>query len=416
MTVDQVRDFVRAVVKQSMGEEALQTLDTQGIVATGSEVISSQANTDAYLNTLVVMIATNIYVNRVYRNKYKSLVLADSEYGGIVQKVDVLMPDIISDESWNLVDGQAVDDMKVYKPKVKQRFFFSRTPWALPMTTKIDVLEEAFTSYQKMGDFISSLRQAVLNKMELAIEGMGRVCTLNFMAEITAQDNRVVNLVGDYNALSGKTLNAQTALFDEAFLRYASTIIRYSSELFTDYTWEYSDGTIPRFTPKEDQRLLVNSRLAIGMESEVLWNAFNKEYVQLGNYEKVNYWQNVKKPTSINVERASDGTAVALDNIVAVLSDRNAFGIYQQKKRVLSTPINALGEYWNTFYHVKHLWFNDASENGLIFTFDDKPTANTQLVEALAPVNAATMTAEGLNNFVENAPKRSAAAKADSKK
>lgn len=407
MTVEQVRDFVRAVVKQSMGEEALKTLDAQGIVATGKDVISSQTNTEAYLNTLAVMIATNIYVNRVYRNKYKSLVLADSEYGGIVQKIDVLMPDIIADESWNLVDGQSVDDMKVYKPKVVQRFFFSRTPWALPLTTKIDVLEEAFTSYQKMGEFISSLRQSVLNKMELAIEGMGRVCTLNFMAEIAAQDNRVVNLVGDYNALTGKTLNATTALFDEAFLRYASTIIRYSSELFTDYTWEYGDGTVPRFTPKEDQRLFVNSRLAIGMESEVLWNAFNQDYVKLDNYEKVNYWQNVKNPTSINVLRASDGEAVTIDNIVALLSDRNGFGIYQQKKRALSTPINALGEYWNTFYHVKHLWFNDASENGLLFTFNEAQTTNRQVLEALAPVNAKAMTAETLNNFVEGAPKRS---------
>lgn len=411
ITVEQVAQFVRQVVKQGMGETALATLDAQGIVAVGQEVINSQQNTEAFLNTMVQMIGMSIYSSRAYRNKYRTTVLGQFDYGAIVQKITAFMPDIIADESWALEDGTSVDDMKVYKPNVDQKFFFSRSPFAVPLTTKLDVLEEAFNSYQQMGSFIASLRQSVLNKIELAMENLGRFANANFMAEASSVPGRIINLVGDYNQIKGTALTAQTALFDADFLRYASTIIRYTSDLFTEFTYAYGDGTIPRFTPKEMQRIRLWSRFNRALESEVLYDAFHEDFLRLDNFEAVNFWQNYKSPTAISIKRASDDTLVQIDNIVGIIHDRDALGIFQQHRRVLSTPVNALGAYYNTFWHLKQLWFNDASENGVVFTLNADPSPASDFTEELKTVSAREFNQNNLNavgGFVPNAPRAKA--------
>lgn len=410
MTIQQVQQFVNMVIKQGMGEEVLQTLTGQGIVATGSKVISSQTNTEAFLNTLVQMIGMNIYSQRAYRNKFRTTVLGQFDYGAIVQKITVMMPDVIADESWALEDGVSVDQMKVYKPQVNQKFFFSRTPYAVPQTTKLDVLEEAFNSYQQMGSFISALRQAIVNKIELSLENLGRFCNANFMAEATAVPGRVINLVGDYNQLTSSTLTPETALLNADFLRYASTIIRHTSDLFTEFNYAYGDGSIPRFTPKEFQRIRLWSRFNRALESEVLYDAFHYDFVKLDNFESVNFWQNFKSPTAISIKRASDDTLVQVNNIVGIIHDVEALGIYQQHRRVLTSPVNALGEYYNTFWHLKQLWFNDVSENGVIFTLNTTPSTVSEFSEELKTVAARDFGAKNLNavgGFVPNEPIRS---------
>lgn len=405
-TPAQAKELVNKIIAEAMGKQGLETLQTQGLIATGQSVVSSTANTEAYFNTMFQMFTKNIYVNRAYRNKFKGLVLGENDYGALVQKIDISMPDAIEDVSYALVDGQSVDDQKVYKEKVNQRFFFARLPYVLPETTPLKVLKEAFTGYDKMAQFFSAKRQAVLNKSELSLENLARLCCVNFIAECAAKEGRVINLVGDYNAATGKNLTETTCQFDSGFLRYMSTIIRWVAEQFTDYTYKFGDGTIPRFTPKERQRLYLWSRIEMALESEVYWNAFHDGYVKLADFEKVNFWQSETSPTAISVKRASDDALTQINNVVGVLTDRDAFGIYQQVMYTLTSHVNGLGAYYNTFMHHNKLWFNDVTENGVVFTLNTTPTANTVLADALEPI---TMRAVGTDhlNFIGGAPVRS---------
>ena len=70
------------------------------------------------------------------------------------------------------------------------------------------------------------------------------------------------------------------------------------------------------------------------------------------------------------VERASDGAQVIKTHIVGVLYDRDALGMYKRDEDVMTTPVNARGLYYNTFYHQIELWFNDTSENFVYFTLN----------------------------------------------
>ena len=64
------------------------------------------------------------------------------------------------------------------------------------------------------------------------------------------------------------------------------------------------------------------------------------------------------------------GDRVVINNIVACIYDRDAFGIYQIDEQVLTTPVNAAGQYYNQYWHEKQARFVDTSENCVIFTLN----------------------------------------------
>ena len=61
---------------------------------------------------------------------------------------------------------------------------------------------------------------------------------------------------------------------------------------------------------------------------------------------------------------------MTISGILAILHDRDALGIYKIYEDIATTPINARGMYYNTFWHEKQLWFNDLSENFIYFTLN----------------------------------------------
>jgi hypothetical protein len=145
------------------------------------------------------------------------------------------------------------------------------------------------------------------------------------------------------------------------------------SDYMTDMGTLYNDGSIETFTPRENQRLKILSSFERKLETVVQYSAFNEEMVRLDAFDMVNFWQaqNVNSSrSSINITRASDGETVTKSNIVGVLYDVEALGMYRRDEDVLTTPVNAKGLYYNTFYHVKQLWFNDLSENFVYFTLN----------------------------------------------
>lgn len=359
------------IVNQALGKEALAAYNAGGIVSLGDTVLSSQANTDAFMNTLTQRLGKTIISTRAYRNKLADMNLSDFRFGAIMQKVKIDMPEAVEDPTWNMPeDGQSVDHYIIARPKAHNKLFVTRAPYSFFVTFQLETLREAFLSEEAMSAFIGAIYTEIQNKIEVSLENLGRLCITNYMAELSDKPNRVVNLLTDYNKLNNTNITAEEAMEDEKFLRYAVTTMRYYTKRLTDMSTMYNDGSTTRHTPVEDQRLRINSLLQSKMEGVVEWMAFNKEYVQLMGYSELNFWQSAESPMNINIERASDGKAVTLSNIVGILSDRDAMGTYKKETYTLTTPINARAGYYNTFWHEKQLWFNDLSENAIIFTLN----------------------------------------------
>ena len=369
MEVTQIYDIVNSVNQQSMGG-GISVVDTTSLVSLGNEVLSSSVNTENFLNTLVQRIGKTIISYRQYKSMFNDLIVSDFQWGNILQKIKIQMPTVESDESYNLADGTSVDMYKVNKPKVVQKLFTTESPYQIKITIQRVHLEEAFTNAEAMGAFISAIFGEVQNAIELSLENLGRTCLNNYIAECV-DTGRAINLLAMYKGLTGKSLTIDQARFDGDFLRWSIGYIKLMSRKMTSMSSLFNDGTVPRHTPKEMQKLYVLSDWETQFETTVQYSAFNQEYVKLDGFKELPHLQTSSKEDSIDIIRKSDGLEKKLDNIVCCLFDRDALGIMKKQKWTSTSPFNSAGGYYNTFYHMKEMYFNDLSENFVVFYVAD---------------------------------------------
>ena len=149
MTTEQIYTLVNEVNAEAFGQNSLSVVDTSSLISLGNTVLSSSTNTEAFLNTLAQRIGRTILRFREYRNKLGDMVLNDFEYGAILQKIKVVMPQAEEDQMYDLTDGQAIDHYVVAKPQVDQKLFVTRTPYQFHITVQRETLKEAFLRRSK---------------------------------------------------------------------------------------------------------------------------------------------------------------------------------------------------------------------------------------------------------------------------
>lgn len=371
MTTDHIYGLVNLVNAEAFGHSALQVTDTSTLISLGNTVLSSSTNTEAFLNTLAQRIGRTILRYREYRNKLGDMVLNDFEYGAILQKIKVNMPEAEQDESYDLIDGNTVDHYTIAKPDVDQKLFVTRTPYQYHITIQRVHLKEAFQSAEAMGAFIGIIFGEVRNAIEIGLENLSRVTLATAIAEYSG--TREIALVTDFNNEYNPSpaLTAAEALHNEEFLRYAIMRMNNLIDMIQDASELYNDGSLVTFTPREDVRMRVLSEFQRRMETNVLYAAFHEKFVDIPNgYTTLNFWQAEQSPYDVNIKRPSDATATTVNNVVAILHDRDAMGVYKIDEEILTTPVNAAGMYYNQYWHEKQLRFIDLSENGVIFTLN----------------------------------------------
>ena len=107
---------------------------------------------------------------------------------------------------------------------------------------------------------------------------------------------------------------------------------------------------------------------------------FGPGYLSFGNYEGVNFWQNINDksrvsviPAQFNVNTAKQekGEPVDLPMVVGLLYDRRALATVYMMDSVYTTPFNTKGEYYNTEHHWKMNYISDPTENAILFYMED---------------------------------------------
>lgn len=371
MALNNTFSIVNSVTAQALGNETLAVIDNQSLIALGDTVLSSASNIENWTQTLMERIGRTIISERRYDRRYTKMLRDNFQWGAVLQKIKVDMPEAEKDESYDINNGESVDHWKVNKQEIHQKLFTSQTPWQLHISIKRIELERAFTNETSMNAFIGAKFGEVQNKINLALEQLSMNCVNNFIAEVSGTA-RKINLLKGYNDLYGTSLTSQKAFTDDEFLRYAVKEIKLTSDRMTRMSKGiYNDGTTTRHTPYELQNLYISSDYERSLETVTQYQAFKDKYVSLNGYETIPFWQSIQQPNAIKVKKASDGEEVEILNVVGVLFDFEALGTYKSKEWTANTPLNAAGGYINYYWHMLDMYFNDLSENFVVFTVED---------------------------------------------
>lgn len=386
LAAKQIYTIVNEVASQAMGSKAMAVIDNTGLIALGNTVLGSDATKNNFINALTDRIGRTIVSFRAYHSHFPDFERDSIEWGNILQKLKISMPDAEEDKSYNLVDGESVDQYKINKAKVNQLLFTTETPWQTHITVHLEQLEKAFIDSNAMGAFISGMFGEVQNRIELAMENLSMDCVNNYMGEIcnspAGNSERIINLVTEYKKMTGvdHTTTPTEALNDEEFLKYVvrrinsiSTTMEYMTNGMYNSSPDGSKATTEytRHTPKSEQRMMLFIDLVNALKTNINSKAFNMEQVAIDiPFKTVPFWQSLKSPSGFSVKPASGrgGTSgVTRSNVMGVLYDREAMGTFKKKYNSITSPINAAGQYYNVFYHMITMYYNDLTENGVVF-------------------------------------------------
>ena len=390
MKITQLHTLINAVTQEVLGETAVVAEDLSNVVDIGKTIVDSD-NVDNYVKRLVNHIGKVVFQNRLYAGGVPSVLMDSWEYGSILEKISADLPEATVNETWALEDKKDYSPDVFYKPSVSAKFFNSKVTFEIPMSfTEIQV-KESFSSKEQLNGFISMLTTSVENAMTVKLDAL-IMRTINNMAaetlidelntalegepvvlDMTATGVKAVNLLKLYNDSNGTptALTAEKALTDPDFIRYATYQISMYSDRMTKISTLFNVEKAERFTPSDLQHVVLLSDFAKASETFLASNTFNADKVALPNHETVPYWQGsgvgytFDDVSNINVKTASK-VDVNVTGIVGVIFDRDALGVSNLDRRV-TTNYNPRAEFYTNFYKFDAGYYNDLSENFVVF-------------------------------------------------
>lgn len=385
MKVTQIAELVNGITEQVLGKSAELTAENmKNIVDIGTQLTDS-ANIDNYVRSLADRIGKVIFVDRPYSGSAPAVFYDSWDYGSILEKITAEMPDATINETWELTDGKDYSQDVFHKPVVSSKFFNKKVTFECEQSYTERQVKSAFISPSDYNAFLTMLHNSVEKSMTIKIDGLISRTINNMIAEtikhnfssVTDGDYSksdsvtAVNLLKQYNGVTGKSLTVEKSFFDSDFLRYAAFVIKSYIDKIRKISTLFNIGGKDRFTPSDKQMLILHSGFAACEDVYLSSDVYHNEIVKIPSYSTVPFWQSSGKDFSNSVTTAikvqtNDGTEINISGVVGVLFDHDALGVTCSDRRV-NTYYNAKAEFFNNFYKFDSSYFNDLNENFVVF-------------------------------------------------
>lgn len=387
---DDISTILNNIVKDVTGQTAtLAARDTKDFVAQAETALT--AGTDPIMQSISQMIARTVFAVRPYKPSVRLIDKDALSYGNAVRKITPIFTDGAETQPmYNLqpADGQSTDHYTIKRPKALETRFTGFSQWEVQAPTVFeDQLRTAFTGPDQLSEFMSAQITAVNNELASQKEALALNTVANFVGAKLTRNNSacIIHLLTEYNALTLLSLTANSVFEPDnfpAFIKWMYSRIEDISDLLTARSITFHEAltgyTIMRHTPKEAQRLLLYAPIMRQIQTMALSGIYHNDLLKMQDVAaEVPYWQNILDRMSISVDcsyttaaGAIANAAASTDCLVGVLFDRDAMGINTNLESVNTTPLNAKGRYYNTFYHYARRYYNDITENAVIFLLD----------------------------------------------
>ena len=379
------------IIDQVTGTAPVANEDLSNIVDIGKTVLDytgeSNENFDRFMKNLIDQVGKVVIVNRTYTSQAPNILKDSWEYGSIMQKVRVNLPDVKENATWDLFNypkkngGAAYPDpFELSKPSVSAKFYNSKNTYEIPITLADYQLKEAFQSASQFGSFIAAIENRIRVKQTLCNDGL-IMATIDNLIGLTLSGNggKVVNLLTAYNAIAPSTITADKALTNTEFLRFAAMTIAKYKKYVAQASSKYNGGNYITFTPADKLKFIANTEFAKAMDAYLYADTYHNEFVELNGYNEVPFWQGSGTADGdrliIDVSVDVNGVATEVKNtgVLAVMFDDEAAAVCNENYRTTSI-YNPRGEYTNYFYKYDAMFMNDVEENCIVFTIKDNET------------------------------------------
>lgn len=377
--------ILNAIIKQATGASNITTTTTSGFMSIAN--IALGISPDNLLNAISQTLSRTIFSIRPYEAKFKGLMKDEQRFGNHVRKLNIGDKEWETDVRYDLVDGHSIDDQIVSNPTILQTNFYGQNVYSRHYTVYRDQLNIALSSEEEFQRFITMIVQNCSDMIEQCHESTARMTLANFIGgKVKGDVNNVIHLVTTYNDIAGTELTTATVRQPAnfvPFIKWAFGYIGYLSGMLTERSQKFhinvTGKEISRHTPQNKQKLYLFSEYLKDMDASVLSSVYNDNYLKWADHEQVNFWQSIDSPDGINIKASymkpdgtveNDDAGTTTENIFGVLFDEEAVGITSCGQWSSASRFNARGGYTNFWYHFNDRYYNDFTENGIVFLLD----------------------------------------------
>lgn len=396
MEVKQVSTILKTVLDEMTGADNVVAEDLSNIVDIGDTIgnlVSDNKTLEKFIGSLHDHIGRVIFADdRTYEPVSFGLKRDAWEYGGLLEKVYIDLPEPTDNDTWGLTAGETYDDILVYSPpNATAKFFDKMVTYSIPMSYAADrVIRTAFSNPSQVSAFFA----AIENRIRTAYNFYNSSLELRTLNNIVLEKNKggkIINLLASYNAAghvgeSDPITTAAAAIGNKNFLRFAAAEIAKYSDFIGTLSEQFNDGGYPKQTPKAYQKFFVLSEFARNVEVYSESDTYHNEFVKLIDGMRVPCWQGVKYEsrvfdfetcsTVLGKPASGADNAAYVAGVIGVLIDRDAAAVCCENYRVTSF-YNAGNETIKYYHKWDARYMNDMNENALVFAVQDDNTDYT---------------------------------------
>lgn len=393
--------------EQPIDNDALGALASSELVDIGRDV-TAETTINSFSNNLIAVLGKHIIDARLYTSKLPSIYVDSFDWGGFVERTRIGLGDIIADPMYNKIAGQSYAELEhtYFSQDVNSKIFDECKAFMCPVSIERNELTEAFTSWDKLDEFLSAKLRMIQSTINLGLAVYEKMLVSCALAVSDANTDTAVHLITEAVAAGvleqiddSGTLRNPT--WDEArhgaksadFGAFCLQRIKEIRDYMLEPSEAFNDHTIPTWCEELPNLIMLNN-FATDMEFNVKADTFNPEYLGVGKFDKIVSWQASKKVTPGEggaadvvenftpdvlsaVDIAADATnklgigtsEYSKNGFVALLFDPMAIGMCLRRNKVTSS-YTACADFWNTFNHELVNYLLDTSYGIVAFIMD----------------------------------------------
>lgn len=384
--------IVRAAYSQIVGESAVDTIDTQGIIDAGVASNLFQTQREPFTKALIEQCAKTMFTDERYAPANDPFFMDERRFANVLQIVSAEAPAVQESHAWrSFVSGTSTaGQYTLFLPVLDARLYQQTVSWELPIAITDEQWDDAVRDGAGMEQLVDYIMLVINNAVDMHREDMNGLNRNNFIAEKIqyaasqgATGIHVVNLLEEYNRQRGGSITTVAGFMADAeALRFAEKTI----ELYADYLKKpstlFNTAGAVKFVPRKRLVLQMNTAFLKAYEENALSVTFNDRYIDFvnaGNYDSVPMWQgfgvtedSVKAADFSEVSKISIETAngkVEKSGIVGFLCDAWAIMHTIRKQRVAVTRFDpeAVTQY---YYQNRDAYCNNLGLPAVVFTIE----------------------------------------------
>lgn len=402
MAITNVADITKSAVAQTMGatymeqEGVIKALKSGQLVDIGRDIGDMERGYDVFCRALIDVIGKIEIDEWEYRPEIQTIFMDSWEWGAFLERIKLDLPKIIKDDLFNLVADKDYSKYEhtAYIPVIHVKGYDKASAFTIPLTIKTSYIETAFTNYETMTKFISSLRENRNQFRKLVLDSYAHILVSAGIAISDKVTGTAIHFLTE--AKQAGIIDASTTWeqarhitkFNNFCLKRIATVREYMQRHNTAFN---NKAAIP---PSGRVNLFMLNAFEKDCRFTSEAETYHADKLSVGDYELITAWQSFAEkhttgdePSVVTTitdyeyatvskvmidDTANDlgiGTSAEVNLCVAFMCDYKALGIYNQTDRVTSS-YTASADFWNEFEHVKINYVLDADYGMVAFLMD----------------------------------------------